>query len=318
MDKTQQYKEWFDEYNKEWLVRAYDQSDYDYPVGRHRLRILLKALEKEDLREKSILDIGCGGGDVSFALAQKGASVIGIDMSDNMLKVANARKAEVKETLSGKVEFRKENIQALSTAISGEKFDYIIAFGLIGYLESDEQFFRIIGGLSKANTILFLSCRNELFNVTSISPNTVEEIKRENILNLIEEMDMYYSKDIPEEKSWKFLNELSNSIRSIHELEERNYRNLDIINDVKIDESKMISFARQSTPEELKNTAKINNYNFCQYWGVHPHLLLPKLNRKLPPKIFNLLSDSLCVFEEEEISLVWSSVFIGKFNYTGK
>lgn len=246
-------------------------------------------------------------------MAQKGANVIGIDMSDGMLRVANSRKMTVKDTLAGKVEFRKEDVQALSKSINGKKFDYIIAFGLIGYLESDEQFFEIIEGLSKENTILFLSCRNELFNVTSVSLNTIEEINKGNIFKLIEEMNIYYEEDIPNEKSWQFLNELSNSIKNINILKEKCNKDLNSKNEVNIDESKMISFARQSTPAELKKTARLYNYNFCQYWGVHPHLFLPKLNRKLPPQIFNMLSDALCVFEEEEISLIWSSVFIGKF-----
>lgn len=61
MSKTQYYKEWFDEYNKEWLVGAYDSLAYEYPVGRHRLRILLNNLGDDDLRGKKVLDIGCGG-----------------------------------------------------------------------------------------------------------------------------------------------------------------------------------------------------------------------------------------------------------------
>ena len=55
MNKSQQYKEWFNEYSKEWLTDAYEQADYNYPVGYHRLRILLKALENDDLNGKMIL-----------------------------------------------------------------------------------------------------------------------------------------------------------------------------------------------------------------------------------------------------------------------
>lgn len=313
MNKSQQYKEWFDEYNEDWLTGAYEEKDYNYPVGYHRLRILLNALKMDNMQGKKVLDIGCGGGDISFALAQKGANVIGIDMSDSMLQVANQRKGKLGKTLNGTIEFRKEDIQILSDSVKKEKFDYIIAFGLIGYLESDEQFFEIIKSLSKRNTVLFLSCRNELFNVTSISSNTIEEINKGNILNLIQEIDEYYEKEITNEKSQQFLAELSNSIKMINNLEPIGSRQEKA--EMRIDESKMISFARQSTPKELKTIAAKYNYNFCQYWGVHPHLLLPKFNKKLPPKIFNMLSDALCVFESEDISLIWSSVFIGKFEY---
>lgn len=132
-------------------------------------------------------------------------------------------------------------------------------------------------------------------------------------MKLIQEIDEYYEKEISKEKSQQCLEELGNSIKMINNLDP--VENIQEKTEIKVDESKMISFARQSTPKELKETAARYNFNFCQYWGVHPHMLLPKLNRKLPLRFFNILSDALCVFENEDISLIWSSVFIGKFEY---
>lgn len=311
MNKVQQYKEWFDEFNEEWLAGAYLKTDYDYPVGYHRLRILLKAISEDNLKGKKVLDIGCGGGDISFALAQKGANVVGIDMSDGMLGAANDRRTKMPENIKGHVEFRKENILELSDAVAKEKYDYIIAFGLIGYLESDEKFFDIVQKISKKNTVLFLSCRNELFNITSVSANTVKEINTGNAFSLIDEINRYYEKEIPYEKSQIFLSELNNSIKQINTLEHADCAKK--TSDSVDDDSIKISFARQSTPETIQKIAAEYSYRFCKYWGVHPHLLLPKFNKKLPPRVYNILSDALCVFEDEEISLIWSSVFVGKF-----
>lgn len=308
MDKSKQYKEWFDNNNKDWLLGAYGPTDYDYPVGQHRLRILMNAIAENELTGKSILDIGCGGGDISYALAGKGANVIGIDMSDNMLEVANHRKESEYADLTGSVCFRKENILDLSDDIAKRKFDYIVAFGLIGYLESDGQFFEIVKELSHEGTILFVSSRNELFNMTSISPNTVKEINDGNAIELINEIDQYYAAEIPEDKSRQFLNEMEKALSVI-----RDRKPSDETKEIHIDEKAMLSFARQSTPRKLADVAKNYQFKLCQYWGVHPHLLLPRINRKLPPQVFNILSDALCVFEAEDISLVWSSVFIGKF-----
>src|SRR2546430_14419895 len=47
-----------------------------------------------DLRNKRILDIGCGGGILSEAMALKGAHVIGIDLSEKALGVARLHKLE--------------------------------------------------------------------------------------------------------------------------------------------------------------------------------------------------------------------------------
>lgn len=311
MNRFQEYEKWFNEYNEEWLMGAYGQTDYEYPVGQHRLRILLKAMQSDELSGKSVLDIGCGGGDISFALADMGADVIGIDMSDSMLEVANRRKDSEYAKLTGTVNFKKENVMELSTYITERKFDYIIAFGLIGYLESDAQFFEIVRGLSHEGTILFVSCRNKLFNMTSISEKTVEEINEGNAIKLINEIDKYYKKRLPEEKSQQFLREIGSSLSIISQMKPSTEKK-----EILFDEKEMLSFARQSTPENLAKIAVEYNYNLCQYWGVHPHLLLPRFNKKLPPQFFNILSDALCVFEDEEISLIWSSVFIGKFIFT--
>ncbi len=311
MNKSEQYEKWFNRHNEDWLTGAYGHTDYDYPVGQHRLRILLKAIENEEITGKKVLDIGCGGGDISFVLADKGADVIGIDMSDNMLNEANHRKNAKYTNLKGTVDFKKENVLELSEKIAQKKFDYIIAFGLIGYLESDDRFFKIVKELSHEGTVLFLSCRNELFNMTSISENTITEINQGNAIKLIDEIDKYYEKELPEEKSQQFLQELGESLTLVSQLP-----SLPVGRELDIDEKAMLSFARQSTPENLKNTAAEYSYKFCRYWGVHPHLLLPRLNKKLPPQVFNILSDALCVFEDEDISLIWSSVFIGKFIFT--
>ena len=47
-----------------------------------------------ELRDKHVLDIGCGGGILSEAMAAKGAHVIGIDLSEKALGVARLHKLE--------------------------------------------------------------------------------------------------------------------------------------------------------------------------------------------------------------------------------
>jgi 2-polyprenyl-6-hydroxyphenyl methylase/3-demethylubiquinone-9 3-methyltransferase len=47
-----------------------------------------------ELRDKRVLDIGCGGGILSEAMAAKGAHVIGIDLSEKALGVARLHKLE--------------------------------------------------------------------------------------------------------------------------------------------------------------------------------------------------------------------------------
>jgi len=62
------------------------------------------------LSGKSVLDVGCGGGILSEALADAGATVTGIDLADKSLQVANLHLLE-----SGKqVEYRKVAVEVLA------------------------------------------------------------------------------------------------------------------------------------------------------------------------------------------------------------
>jgi 2-polyprenyl-6-hydroxyphenyl methylase/3-demethylubiquinone-9 3-methyltransferase len=58
------------------------------------LRVDLIEKQVDSLLDKNIIDIGCGGGILSEALAQRGAKVTGLDMAKASLDVANLHKLE--------------------------------------------------------------------------------------------------------------------------------------------------------------------------------------------------------------------------------
>ncbi|HYN27343.1 MAG TPA: bifunctional 2-polyprenyl-6-hydroxyphenol methylase/3-demethylubiquinol 3-O-methyltransferase UbiG, partial [Burkholderiales bacterium] len=63
-----------------------------------------------NLRGKKVLDVGCGGGLLSEAMATRGAMVTGIDMGDKPLKVAQLHLLESKLA----VEYRKVEVERLA------------------------------------------------------------------------------------------------------------------------------------------------------------------------------------------------------------
>jgi SAM-dependent methyltransferase len=77
----------------------------------------------------SVLDIGCGPGHYSVALAKKGAAeVLGIDFADGMLQVARERAAQ--EGVTG-CKFEKRDFLSFDFQ---RKFDYAILMGFMDYV----------------------------------------------------------------------------------------------------------------------------------------------------------------------------------------
>ncbi|MEM1313184.1 MAG: methyltransferase domain-containing protein [Pseudomonadota bacterium] len=78
---------WAGELGKRWADRADEQ---DVLLGRFEAPLMEAAGEVAGLR---VLDLGCGPGASSFALAARGAEVTGLDVSPDLLARAEARRA---------------------------------------------------------------------------------------------------------------------------------------------------------------------------------------------------------------------------------
>ena len=84
----------------------------------------------EDLSGWRALDIGCNGGFYSFALAQRGAQVLGIDVDSRYL--SQARWAAMRLGLSDRVSFRQ--MQVYDLARLAETFDLVLFLGVFYHL----------------------------------------------------------------------------------------------------------------------------------------------------------------------------------------
>lgn len=92
-----------------------------FPYNSKQLQFVIN--EVGNLNGKHILDIGCATGELSFQLANSGASVIGIDINQDLLKRAKKSKAH------SKLHFQFGNMLELENDFNLEQFDAVLCFG---------------------------------------------------------------------------------------------------------------------------------------------------------------------------------------------
>ncbi len=96
--------------------------------GRDEMRATLMSWLPENLSGKRILDAGCGTGALSIEAAQRGAEVIAIDLSPNLIRLAKERVSG--QTGSGSIEFIVGDMRQNALG----NFDHIVAMdSLIHY-----------------------------------------------------------------------------------------------------------------------------------------------------------------------------------------
>jgi ubiquinone biosynthesis O-methyltransferase len=105
-----------------------------------RIEYILEQMKAyHNVERPRILDIGCGGGLLSFPVATACSSraVLGIDQSERGIIDAQERSKQFPySSLSSKIEFRKASVQDLG---GEEPFDMILAMEMLEHVESTEQ-----------------------------------------------------------------------------------------------------------------------------------------------------------------------------------
>ena len=118
-----------------------------------RIKYILETLNKKNLNNTKILDIGCGGGLVSEGLSKIGATITGIDFIKENINVAkmHAKKNNLKINYFVK-DFEKEKITS--------KYDVIIILEVLEHLNNWEKFVKKIKLSLKKNGTLIISTIN--------------------------------------------------------------------------------------------------------------------------------------------------------------
>jgi 2-polyprenyl-6-hydroxyphenyl methylase/3-demethylubiquinone-9 3-methyltransferase len=107
------------------------------------------------LAGKTVLDVGCGGGILAESMAQCGAKVTGIDLSDKALKVAQLH------VLESGIEVNYRQISAEDFACEGPPgFDVVTCMELLEHVPDPASTVRACARLAKAGGHVFFSTIN--------------------------------------------------------------------------------------------------------------------------------------------------------------
>ena len=112
------------------------------------------------LSGKRVIDIGCGGGILAESMALKGASVVGIDLSEKPLKVAELHKLETLST--GKtlaLDYRLTSAEDIAAAEPGQ-FDCVACMEMLEHVPDPASTIRACAALAKPGGWLFFSTIN--------------------------------------------------------------------------------------------------------------------------------------------------------------
>ena len=107
------------------------------------------------LAGKQVLDIGCGGGILTEAMARKGASVTGIDLSEKALNVADLHSLE-----SGiKVRYEKISAEDMAAREPG-RYDVVTCMEMLEHVPDPSAIVRACAALVKPGGRVFFSTLN--------------------------------------------------------------------------------------------------------------------------------------------------------------
>ena len=147
--ETNNQEEHFDDFAYDWWNKS----------GNYRLLHKLNPIRLEyitsrfSLKNKKVLDIGCGGGILTEKLHKVGAKVTGVDSSQKSIKIATQHAKEQK--------FDIEYISASILEISDlGKYDCIVCFEMIEHVSDPNKLIEKIKEFSSDQCHLFMSTIN--------------------------------------------------------------------------------------------------------------------------------------------------------------
>lgn len=154
---SKQIKDWWEKTSKDYQDYCKIPIDIHYGPGSPNEKEL-KLLG--NLKNKKVLEIGCGGAQCGIAMAKKGAVVTGLDISKEQLEFAKnlAEKNKVKLTL---IQGDAQTLKKIKTA----SFDVVFSAFMLQYMPDLKKCFKEVKRVLRKEGIFVFSLDHPFFEV---------------------------------------------------------------------------------------------------------------------------------------------------------
>lgn len=126
-----------------------------------------------DLKGLQCLDAGCGPGEYTGLLLERGAKVIAVDVSDKMIEIARARHGQ-------RAEFRLMDLSAEHLDFESAKFHFINAALCFDYIQDWDSLLRECHRILKPKGLIQISCGHPAFDAEYYKTNhyfSIEQVQ---------------------------------------------------------------------------------------------------------------------------------------------
>jgi tRNA (mo5U34)-methyltransferase len=141
----------------------------DHPLGDFPANFwqFFKHAIPDDLRDRTVLDIGCNGGFYSFELKRRGAAhVLGVDHDPVYLNQARF----ARDQLGLDVDFVQGDVYDIDRIVGGEQFDFIVFMGVLYHLRHPLFALEKVAGLVRRR-LLFQSMERGSWDSAEFAPD---------------------------------------------------------------------------------------------------------------------------------------------------
>ncbi len=281
-DKKDSIRFW-NEHAEVWQEKAYDKKgEYlNFPVSQQRQDITAQKIEEmADNKNVSIIDFGCADGELVRALLKKGfINAKGMDNSTKMIETAKKMlKEEMPDIEPDKIFF----VGDADNFDKREKFDFVVAMGLIEYLIDIDKFFQNLKSILKPGGFALVESRNKFFNLFSANELTFQS----SLSELAEELKdaKRFSPVVSEQETEKAIKNAFISVaKNLEKPAKKSERNeMKIFN-------KFPFQLPQFTPKEIESFSQKQGLKLEHVIYYHFHPFLPKFENEFPV-IFNKIA----------------------------